>query len=228
MGIEPLPLAFEQFKRDRMADFERISRKTRGTHDAEDLKSEAWLIAREIGERRGCRVDLFSPAEQDTVLAWIYKRFVEFVRGKQKESLDQEVDEESSPWHERLAAPEETNPLNQILQLDEQATLPMKGFSQFSAYMILLKRCEMKPLQLATYLAISFVTLRKRIWASRDEAERQPSLFDRTDTVDPEFIPKACWLMRLASKWFGLRPVIGGLLGTERARCGGYQSDFYT
>lgn len=141
------------------------------------MKSEAWLIAIEIGARRGASIDLASPAEHDTVLAWLYKRYVDYVNGKLKESIDQKLDG-AGPWHERLAAPQELDPLAQLLRYaEETADLPMKGFSQFSAYMILLKRCEMNFTKVAAYLDISFFTLRKRIEIASDHANIQPSIW---------------------------------------------------
>lgn len=217
------PLYFERFKRDRASAFARIANRTRGTHDTEDLKSEAWFMAIEIGKRRGCPVDLSSPAEQDTVLAWLYKRFVDFVAGKRKESIDQDLDNSHS-WHERFAAPEEADPLRQLIRLDDEGTanLPMKGFSQFSAYMILLKRCELNLLKLAAYLAISFVALRKRIEDASDHADRQPSIFDGTEVVDPTFLPRAGRIRRLWDAWrtranhftcwLSLRPTAGRMI----------------
>jgi len=101
-------LAFEQFIRNHASAFKTIARKSRGTHDADDVKSEAWVIAVEIGKGRGCRLDLSNHAEQKQVLAWLYNRCVVFIRGKHKESLDQES-ENAPAWHDRLAAPEDSN-----------------------------------------------------------------------------------------------------------------------
>lgn len=204
MTIDPLLLAFEQFKRQRAAALGRIAKATRGTHDAQDMESEAWFTARKIGEKRGYRVDLFDPIEQEIVLGWLYKRFVTFVNGKRKESIDQEpTGDESGTWRECLAAPEETNPLTQLLQLDEDAAqaLPMKGFSEFSAYMILLKRCEMRPAKLADYLAVSFQTLCAKIQRAQDWAAHQPSLFDGLENVDRAFVSRADWIKRLWMGW---------------------------
>ncbi len=179
--MELQPLSFEKFRRDQSSAFERIARRTRGTHDAQDLISEAWLIAIEIGNRRGAHVDLSNRAEQDQVLAWLYKRFVDYVRGKRTESLEHDQDADSLPWQDRLATPPESDPLAQLISSDSERSLDAQGYSEYCAYVTLLKRFELNLLKLADYLAITFVTLRKRIENARDLADRQPTLFDRTD-----------------------------------------------
>lgn len=202
MRIEHSPLAFEQFTRDQAAAFERIARRTRGTHDADDLISEAWFIAVEIGKRRCAPVDLLNRAEQDQVLAWLYKRFVDYVGGKLKESIDADCDESRS-WHDRLAAPDESDPLSQLLRTDDESgtSLPAKGFSQYSAYMLLLKRCEMNVVKLAEYLAVSFVTLRRRINDASDHADVQPSIFDTSESIDPDFVTRRSWMHTVWKGW---------------------------
>jgi DNA-directed RNA polymerase specialized sigma24 family protein len=197
MGIESAPLAFEKFKRDQASAFERIARRTRGTHDAQDLVSEAWLIAIDIGKRRGAPVDLSNRAEQDQVLAWLYKRFVDYVRGKRKESIDCEQDDHSRPWHERLATPADSDPLAQLIRNDEELSLTAHGYSQYSAYITLLRRFEFSLLKLADYLAITFATLSKRIEDARDLVNRQPTLFDRTEQIDPDFDSRPGWMRKL-------------------------------
>lgn len=203
MNVEPLPDAFEKFKRDQKAAFTRIARATRGTHDVGDLESEAWLIAIEIGKRRGCRVDLSNQAEQDQVLAWLYKRFVDFVAGKFKQSIDQESDAEST-WHERLAASEDSDPLEQLIRIDDQQ-VPIasakKSFSQYSAYVVLLERFGTNVLRLTEYLSVSLGTLKKRIEGAREHAGRQPSLFDGVCAIDTSFMPRVVWIRNLREDW---------------------------
>lgn len=195
------PLFFDQFTRDKASAFRRIASRTRGSHQADELKSEAWLIAIALGKRAGQSINLGDEAEQEKVLARLYKRFVEFVGGKLKESIDQETNEERS-WHERLAAPQEVEPLTQLLRhAEESAAAPRKGFSQYSAYVILLERCEGSFTAVASYLGVSFATLKKRIELLSEHADIQPSLFDGIEEVDPYFEPRAAWLKRLWDDW---------------------------
>ncbi len=203
MGVEPDPVAFEEFKKKQTAAFSRIAYRTRGTHGADDLMSEAWLIALEIGKRRGCQMDVSNYVEQNLILAWLYKRFVDFVDGKNRESIDDDVSDGFTPLRDRLAAPEESNPLHALLLVDEERlTSPArKGFSQYSAYMILLERCELSLLTLAEYLAISFSTLRTRIQSSNEHADCQPSLFDEVERIDSNFLPRSQWLRTLWQRW---------------------------
>jgi len=77
----------------------------------------------------------------------------------------------------------------------------MKGFSEYSAYIVLLERCEMSVHKLADYLSISFSTLRRRIHGALEFADRQPSLFDEIEGVDIQFVPKAAWIRHLSAGW---------------------------
>ena len=197
MVIESAPLAFEEFKRDQILALGRIARRTRCTHDAQDLISEAWLLAVEIGKRRGTPVDLSTHAEQDQLLAWLYKRFVDYVGGKCKESLDGKQDDESSPWHERLATPPDSDPLAQLIRSDEELSLAAHGYSEYCAYLTLLKRFELNLLRLADHLAITFVTLRRRMETARELADRQPTLFDQTEQIDPDFCSRPGWMRKV-------------------------------
>lgn len=219
MTDELRPLRFEQFIADRRADFKRIARRTRGDHDTDDLISEAWCLALDIGKRRGYPVDFGHPAECDQVLAWLYKRTVDFVRGKLKQSLDDDGDDALPSWHERLAAPSQFDPLQHLLRAAEEHSegLPTKGFSQYSAYMILLKRCEMNVHQLADYLAVTFQTLRNRIEGASGHADRQPSLFDFTESIDPTFVTRLSWMRRLWECWQGTTSGFDRWLSARRA-----------
>lgn len=203
MTVEPQ--AFEQFEIDQRAAISRIARATRGTHNADEVTSEAWILAQEIGAKRDRRMDLSDPSEQDTLLGWLYTRFVKFVKGKfTKTSLDQEPGENTPSWHELLAAPEESEPLNQLIhwdELSESQAIPVQGYTEFSAYIILLKRCDLDLTKLASYLAISFDTLKRRIDRAQDRANHQPSLFDGVERIDPGFLPRQPWINKLLSQW---------------------------
>lgn len=216
MTAEFRPLSFEHFLESQAASLKRIANKTRGSHDADDLRAEAWLVAIEIGKRAGAAIDLGHPANQDTVLAWLYKRFVAYVDGKLKQSIDQ-IDGDSMPWHERLAAPREVEPLAQLIRADEEATeLPAKGFSQFTAYMVLLKRCELSLAKLATYLDITFPTLQRRVETVSAHADVQPSMFDGVETVPKEFEPRSQIVRRLVAE-HGLCPFPAWALRTAES-----------
>ena len=200
------PLSFERFLDAQTGALRKIASKTRGSHSLDDLQSEAWLISIQIGKRWGASIDLASPATQTTVLAWLYKRFVDYVDGKLKHSLDH-VDDDAIPWHERLAAPQELEPLAQLERtVDEAIELPTKGFSQFTAYMILLKRCELNLTKLAAYLDVSFKTLQRRVEAASEHANLQPSMFDSIEAIPAMFEPRA-QIIRERTKKYGLCPL---------------------
>lgn len=157
----------------------------------------------EIGKKQERRLDLLAPTDQRTVLAWLYKRSVDYVNGKRNESIDQPTDDESRSWCDLLPASSESDPLVQLERLDEQersVSIAHKGFSQYSAYMILLSRCEMSLLKLADYLSISFPALRQRIERAGEHANRQLSLFEFSD-LDSRFIPRTVAIRQARSTW---------------------------
>lgn len=59
-----------------------------------------------------------------------------------------------------------------------------KSFSQYSAYVVLLERFGTNVLRLTEYLSVSLGTLRKRIEDAREQAGRQPSMFDGVCAID--------------------------------------------
>lgn len=59
-------------------DLRRIATRTRGEMSIDDLVSESWLIAIEIGQRRGWTFDFRDEYDQDTLFAGMHNRFVKY------------------------------------------------------------------------------------------------------------------------------------------------------
>lgn len=70
--------AFDRFLEARRGDLQRISRQSRGEHSFDDVTSEAWLMASEIGQRRGWAFSFADQDDQDQLFARLYLRLVKY------------------------------------------------------------------------------------------------------------------------------------------------------
>jgi len=191
--------AFQDFLQTRRGDLRRIAARTRGEHSADDLGSEAWLIAIEIGQRRGWSFDFADEEDQDTLLAWMHNRFVKYadkaVRNAIK--LDRDWDNEEgeragATLARLLTAPLDSDP-QMRLQLHEErqdiTQISRHSYSEAAAYVLLLVRVDWHIEDLAALLRIGVDALRRRLKASGLRARIQPSLFDGVAMIDMDFVP---------------------------------------
>lgn len=201
-GELPLrPDSFHEFQRAQYCALRRIARLTVRRLTADDLMSEAWILACDISTRRGTPLRLREEREQDLLLAWLYNRFVRFERGNLPTySLDTDAEDDELPWHERLASSEDADPLRCLLRLDEETETTMSSFSEFAAYLALLRRFH-DGKKLASYLSIPLAVLRRRMDCARERAQQQATLFDGVETVDAHFVTRASWFDRLRLRW---------------------------
>jgi hypothetical protein len=192
---DPFPV-FLQTKR---SDLSRIAARTKGEVPADELASEAWLMAIEIGQHRGWTFDFADEEDQDTLFAWMHNRFVKYadkaIRNAVK--LDRDWDSEDS---ERagaaiarlLMAPLDSDPQMRLQLHEEQHELlaiVRHSYSEAAAYILLLVRVDWHAEDLASLLWIGVGALRQRLKTSGLRARVQPSLFDGIEVIDPEFSP---------------------------------------
>lgn len=83
---------FEPFLHKMKTSFQRIARATKHEATAEDLQQEAWLIAHEIGSKRGREIDFSDPADQDLIIRAVSHRNVK--RGDWKMRKSVRIDED--------------------------------------------------------------------------------------------------------------------------------------
>jgi hypothetical protein len=185
------------FLRDRRADLARIARRTDGEYSPEDLESEAWLVANEIGEKRARPIDLDDVIDQEGVLARLYTRFVKFAdktlrwgvrldRGWEGEGDD------LPPLLDKLAATDSSDP-----QADEQADQDavlvanaQASYSQVSFYAALMVRVDWSVREVASLVHVTASGLRGRLKRLAAIAGLQPSLFDGREPVPAQFVPQ--------------------------------------
>jgi hypothetical protein len=165
----------------------------------DDLASEAWLIAIEIGTKRGWPVDFDNEDDQDMLFAWMHNRFVKYAEKAIRFAvkLDRDWGDESgesmgAALARVLTAPLDADPQMRQQLHDEQQELVgivRCSYSEAAAYVLLLIRVDWHLDDLAALLWIGVGTLRRRLKASGLRARVQPSLFDGKEVIDPGFTP---------------------------------------
>lgn len=162
-----------------------------------DLHGEAWIIADEIGQKRGWPINFANQEDQQLVIGRLY--VLKVIRRDRlllsAVQVDQESDgdEGSSRLFDRLAAPLSTDPLAQLLEReDEQARAKILAgsFSQAVAYLHTFTRFRQDRKRVCDHLWITDDTLTKRMAAATDTYHRQKSLFDRKVKIGSRFIPQ--------------------------------------
>lgn len=192
---------FTDFTRARASDLRRIANQTRGEQTFGDVVGEAYLIINRIHEKRGTPLDLYSPIDQDEILGWLYNEVVKFADKSIRYAvkLDKNWDSDDpdaliNVLERFLAAPEESDPLVQILREESRfdpLSLVEQSYSQTAAYIILLQRFNWSLKLLADHLQQLVDTVRRKILASSLLMKIQPSLFDGTAKIALDFIPYA-------------------------------------
>lgn len=191
--------AFQTFLNSCRADLRRIAWSSRGEYSVDDLCSEAWLISDEIGRKRGFAVDLSNGDDRRSILSRLYNKLIRFAEKNIRFAvrLDKDWDSEDSDsavnrlarW---LTAPEDFDPLVRM-QIDEDQPSPLllvkHSYSQASAYVILLDRFDWEQEVLARHLNLVASALRRRMIASGTHMKCQPSLFDRIQAIEHDFVP---------------------------------------
>lgn len=193
-----MDLFFNAFLKERVRDFRRISRQTKGEMSVEDLQTEAWLMARKIGQRQQRQFDLSNPDDQDYVLGALVNEFIKWRNPILwlSRSLDREYEyddgDSGNALVDRLAALDTSDPLallalREALAEDEYALT--SSYSQAAAWVIVLAHFDHDRERICAWLVIADSTLTGRIRRSLATVQMQPSLFDRIEIIDEDFMP---------------------------------------
>jgi hypothetical protein len=189
-----------EFLRGQAAALRRIAGATRGEMSVDDVKQEAWLVAADMGQKRGYPVDFDDPDDQRSVLKWLYCKLVKFAEKQMRHAIriDKNWDQEdaefaASALARLLTSPLDSDPLIRLQQAEDEidyAKLVRHSYSEASAYVQLLIRFDWDVQALAADLRVSVKTLRKRLRVCGIKAKAQPSLFDGLAFIDPGFEPR--------------------------------------
>lgn len=184
---------FSVFLKDAATRFNRIARSVRGHIKPADLHADAWMVAAEIAEKRGREIDFSNPVDQELVLNRVYWNVKDQRDWRLASAYSIDDDREgSTPWADRLAAPISASPLEILLQHEAAAMIDSAmaaSYSQAAAYTVALTNFDSDPPQLSAHLAISEGALKQRMSKAVEIVERQNSMFDGFEKIDPAFKP---------------------------------------
>lgn len=188
--------SFQAFIKKMKANFQRIARATKHDVTVEDLQQDAFILAEEIGRRRGKPIDFDNPEDQELIMRAVNVDNVK--RGdwhlRKSIRIDQEQDEEkTTSILDRLAAQASSDPLIALLlkEADQDAEAMLaNSYSEATAYVMIYVRFKSKKEEILAYLVISDRTLARRISCAADTVRLQPSLFDRIERISKDFMPQ--------------------------------------
>ncbi|KAF3999188.1 hypothetical protein [Glaciimonas immobilis] len=179
----------------------RIGYVTKSGLSAKDLHTDAWIVASDIGEKRGSEVDFSDPDDQELVLSKLYSQTRRQTDSRLRSAIciDQDIEGEFK-WSERLPASAASDPLISLLEQEvahevalSSAVILKSSYSEAAAYVIVLAHFNNEREDVCTYLAISDSTLYKRVASAANHVRVQPSLIDRIERVGVRFMPPPGW-----------------------------------
>jgi hypothetical protein len=186
---------FQSFIAKMHESFRRIAKATKHEITVDDLHNDSWVIALELGDRRGRPIDFSDPADQDLVIRAVNHRNVRRGDWKMRRSvrIDQEPEsEEAVKWVERLPARASSDPLVYLLAresaLDTDAILAA-SYSQATAYAITFSNFKNDRHKICSYLVVSERALGRRATVAAYSMRMQPSMFDRIERIPADFMP---------------------------------------
>ena len=205
-------LAFQHFLKRHSGGLRSIAYKAGPETSSDDVGQDAWLIAIEIGNRRGHPVDFSDPDDQSTVMAWLTNRLLKYASKKLKNAIRIDADEDDDFSISRtLAGPDNDNPLNQLIRHEQEVAeverippLVRQSYSQASAYTLLLIKLEGKKSAVAKLLGMTLGTFRRKFQQANAWISIQPSLFDGLIHVAMDFLPESKTVKHYVGKSFEL------------------------
>jgi hypothetical protein len=189
---------FEAFIKGALANLRRIAAATRNEKTIEDLQQDAFLIACEIGEKRGREIDFLDEVDQSLVLRYLNHRSVKrgdwkFRRAERIDATQVDDDGELVNWSRELVAPETSDPLLQIEASQSQSQLERmlsSSYSQATAYVVTFLHFGGDRSSVASYLAVTIDALNSRLRRAEAVVKIQPSLFDLIERIPASFMPQ--------------------------------------
>lgn len=164
---------FHKFLETRRSDLRRIAAQTRGELSVDELASESWIMAIEIGQRRHWQFDFADEDDQDALLAWMHNRFVKYAEKAVRYAvkLDRDWDNEDGERAGATLARLLTAPLQSDPQAAQQAqeeqqelfAIVRHSYSEAAAYVLLLIRVDWHIEDLAALLRVGLCALRQRL-----------------------------------------------------------------
>ncbi len=182
------------FLSDCSVNFQRIAGATGGVFTTGDVKSEAYILAYEVGEKRGYPIDFTSIDDRNLILGALHNKLVKRSDWRLKRAIrigasDDEDDAERSAIFELPAMPS-SDPLVYLVAKEEMAATEkdlLSSFSQFRAYVVVFFRFNNNRQAICNYLLIHTSTLRRRFHRAEEIVRCQASLFDKKKKITKSF-----------------------------------------
>ena len=119
---------FDSFLERHKKDLARIARASRGDSKPDDVLNEAWLLAHDMGEKRGRALDLDDAEDASLLLRYLYNHCVKFTETvvRHAHRLDHAAagdEEREHHWlMDRLTADGGSHPLSVLEDMESQAS----------------------------------------------------------------------------------------------------------
>lgn len=160
------------------------------------MQGDAWVVAHEIGERRGKPIDFSEPADQDLVIRAVNLNNVRRGDWHMRKSVrideEREADDGGVGWSEKLTAVSTSDPLKFLLKRETAREHDAKfaaSYSQAAAYVRIFAHFKYDRREVCTYLAVTDGILASRVTTAAAIVAVQPSLFDGIHRIGPKFLP---------------------------------------
>lgn len=173
---------FDTFLQRHAKDFPRIARASRGEWEAGDVRSQAWLLAHDIGLKRGHPLDLDDGDDASLLIRYLYNHCVKYDETVVRHAtrLDHGAsDGDDNPHHwllDTLVSDDGEHPLS-LLELFESAEReppdPDPYHSVAASWLHLLQRFDQRMTDVAAFLLISLSWCYTRCRAARQLADTQ-------------------------------------------------------
>lgn len=172
---------FETFQELHEADFARIARASRREWTTDDVRNEAFVLAFDIGAKRGLALDLSDPDDASLLIRYLYNRCVKYgetvVRHAQR--LDHPLSGDDTGHHwllDRLVADGGADALS-LLEGESDAASPQDDpdpyHSPAAGFVWLLQRFDQRMAGVASFLLISLSWCYRCCHKARVQANRQ-------------------------------------------------------
>lgn len=188
---------FQSFLTKFRSNLQRIARATESEVCVEELQSDAWLAADEIGKRRGRDIDFSDPKDQQIILGALNIRNVKRPEKNIRHALRTDAtysndDGEQCNWADRFYVDEEPDPLDLLLLREsaiDPAVMLANSYSEAAAYVVVFTHFRNSCQAVCAHLVITKPTLTKRVATAADTVREQPSLFDHIERIHSNFMP---------------------------------------
>lgn len=182
-----------------LSDLKRIARRSEGEVTVDDLQSEAWLVADEIGRGSNATPDPTDKVFHQQILGRLYNRFVKFADKRlrfavrlDEKSRDEDGGEREGAIAAALAAPDTYEPSLAMESSEgegEREAELRRRFAEAVAYVRLFANLKNDQLAVCEHLSVTAGTLRSRLYRAEEVLKRQPSLFDGIAAIHENFMP---------------------------------------